>query len=35
MHGMTAEQARQLIKEHDNNRATLDAVAAKPKKKSS
>jgi hypothetical protein len=29
-----AEQARQLIKEHGNNRATLDAAAAKLKKAS-
>jgi hypothetical protein len=26
-HGLTAEQARQLINEHGNNRAMLDATA--------
>ena len=32
-HGITAEQARQLIKEHGNSRATLDAAAEKLKKR--
>jgi hypothetical protein len=31
-HGITAEQARQLIKEHGNNRATLDREAEKLKR---
>ena len=32
-HGITAEQARQLIKEHGNSRETLDQEAEKLKKK--
>jgi hypothetical protein len=32
-HGITADQARQLVKEHGNSRATLDAAAEKLKKK--
>jgi hypothetical protein len=31
-HGITADQARQLVKEHGNSRATLDAAAEKLKK---
>jgi hypothetical protein len=34
-HGITMEQARQLIKEHGNNRAKLDAEAEKLKGKKS
>ncbi|WP_210482874.1 DUF3606 domain-containing protein [Microvirga antarctica] len=31
-HGISAEQARSLIKEHDNDRSKLDAAASKMKR---